>query len=447
MTTPALTADTIRTATAAQQTYMRESLARLVAEPSMSGHEHGAASVLHTLLAELGLAAEKLYLDTSALQTLPLFSCPCNPDAQRYNLLACWEPPASLAPAQRGKAVLFNGHMDVVPTGPHTLWSHPPFALREHEGWLYGRGAGDMKAGLICALAAIKTLQDLGLRPAAKVGFNAVVDEEDTGNGTLGTINALQSPLKNALNKARLTDFDTVVIPEPFGEALLSAQVGVCWLTVQLTGRPAHVAYMNTGLNPIEAGMALMGALKQLQDEMNHPTRRHPAFAHVEQPININLGRIEGGEWNSSVPCTCTLGIRCAFYPDESGDAAVARYSAFIRDTLQRLSPALQVQIHNQGFKAPGCVYDLQSPGVQNLMHAYEAATGQPPQTVACTATTDGRHFRLMSDMAVAVFGPHARNIHGIDECVSLESMQRVTQTLVHFIARHCGVVAGEVRR
>lgn len=426
--------ESVKEAVQALTSYMSESLIRLTGAPSPSGQEQPAASVLEALLRDLELTPERLYVDSSSISGLPLFSCPCNPDGQRYNLLACVEPVSQSS--GDGKAVLFNGHMDVVPTGPQSMWTAPPFHAYEKDGWIYGRGAGDMKAGLICALTAIKTLQTMGLQPTAKVGFNAVVDEEDTGNGTLGTIHALQ----NARAKAKLVDFGAVIIPEPFGETLMAAQVGVLWLTVRLTGRPAHVAYMNEGLNPIEAGIALTQALKRLQAQMNAPENRHPAFKHVEHPININLGTIEGGDWKSSVPCACTLGFRAGFYPDVSGDEALQMYSDFIRNTVAALSPDLQVEISNTGFKAPGCMYDLEHPAMRQLAASYEAVTGGLPQSLACTATTDGRHFRLMADMPVAVFGPHAENIHAIDERVSLASMVRVTQTMVHFITQYCGV-------
>lgn len=374
-------------------------------------------------------------MDTSALAKHPMFSCPCNPDGQRFNLLAEWAPPSNITP--QGLNLLFNGHLDVVPTGPTQLWSQDPYFPYEVDGWFYGRGAGDMKGGIACVLTAIRTLKTLGLQPASRIGINTVVDEEDTGNGTLASMGVLQ----RVRTKARYSGYDAVIIPEPFGETLMAAQIGVCWLTVTLTGRPAHVAYMNQGLNPIDAGIQIMQALKRVQDEWNLPKNRHPAFANVKNPININLGTIEGGEWKSSVPCTCTMGIRASFYPNRDTKDAIAWFSRFIKDTAYRLNPDLEVDIQHNGFAAPGCVYDLEHPAMRALSQSHAMLHGTEPNHLACTATTDGRHFRLMTNWAVTNYGPVARNIHGIDECVSIESMLRVTQTLVHYIITQCGVV------
>ena len=445
LSTPAATSSTapcdaaaIKQAVLAQSDYMKDALFQLVRAKSLSGQETPACETMEALLTELGLATERLPMNTADMASHPLFSCPCNPDGARYNLLAVMEPPANVDASQVGGSLLFNGHLDVVPTGPESLWEKSPFDPYEKDGWIYGRGAGDMKGGIVCALTALRTLQSMGLRPASRIGINTVVDEEDTGNGTLVTLGALQ----RARTKARYASFDAVVIPEPFAETLMAAQIGVCWLTVTLTGRPSHVAYMNQGLNPIEAGIEIMRALRGVQDEWNLPENRHPAFAHVEQPININLGTIEGGEWKSSVPCTCTMGIRASFYPDRGAREAIEWFSHFIEMTAARLNPDLQVKIDTNGFAAPGCVYDLQHPAMQALSESHEAMHGEAPAHLACTATTDGRHFRLMTDWAVTNYGPVARNIHGIDECVSVESMLRVVQTMVFYIVRYCGVVA-----
>lgn len=432
---------TLARAVQALQPYLLRSLSDLVAAPSPSGAEQPAVAVFERQLAELGLEAERIRLDSRLIEDSPLFSCPCDPDNDRVNLLARHLPPEPMGDAGPGQApgrsLLFNGHLDVVPTGPEGLWAHPPFQPRVDGDWFYGRGAGDMKGGLVCALVAYKALAELGWQPAGTVGFNAVVDEENTGNGTLATVHAL----KNALAKARLTDFDAVVIPEPFGETLLAAQVGVSWLNVTLTGRPAHVGYMNTGLNPIEAAHAIMADLRTLQDEWNRPENRPPLFADLPQPINFNLGTIEGGEWNSSVPCTCTMGLRLGYYPGRQPDEVVAQVSARIRATAQRLNPDLGVAFSTRGHRSPGCTYDLEHPALQALAAAHQAVNGTPPQRIATSATTDGRHFALLTDIPVTNYGPLARHIHGLDESVSLASMQRVATVMARHITDWCGLL------
>ncbi|WP_454763992.1 ArgE/DapE family deacylase [Cupriavidus campinensis] len=428
---PTLTTQTIADAVRALTPYMVETLSDFVAAKSPSGNEQPAVDFMEGALRDLGLASERIVLNTAQLKALPLFSTPCCPDGGRYNLLATHRPRA-----RGGRSVLFNGHLDVVPTGPESMWRQSPFSPYVEDGWLFGRGAGDMKAGIVCALAAFKALKDLGVQPAGAVGFNAVLEEESTGNGALATVASLRS----AVGAGKLASFDTVLIPEPFGESLMNAQMGVFWMFVELTGRPAHAAYMTTGVNPIEAGIAVMDDLRKLEAEWNLPENRPAAYRDHAHPINFNLGQLQGGEWNSSVPCTCTLGIRIGFFPDMNVDDAKATVAQHIRDTLTRLGSTLQLNIRYEGFHAPGCDFDLDNAPMQALAEAHRKVHGTAPLRQASAATTDARHFRIMLDTPVTCYGPDARDIHGIDESVSIASMIRVATTFAQFLHDWCGV-------
>ncbi|WMD20587.1 ArgE/DapE family deacylase [Achromobacter seleniivolatilans] len=412
--------------------YMTDTLTGFVQCRSLPGQEMSAAEFLEDALADLGLSSERIALRTEEIQNLPLYSPACCPDGGRYNVLARHEPRSAA-----GRAVLFNGHLDVVPTGPHELWDAAPFDGELRDGWLYGRGAGDMKAGIICALAAFKALSDLGMQPAGAVGFNGVLEEENTGNGTLATVSALQS----AIAAAKLSAFDAVIIPEPTNERMMSAQLGVYWMYVDIVGRPAHAAYMTTGVNPVETGLRIVDAMKQLEHEWNLPENRHPAYREHAHPINFNLGQIHAGDWNSSVPSVCTLGMRIACYPDMSIDTAKAIVAERIRAVEAQLTDSdVRIDIRYEGFHAPGCEYDLDVPAMQLLADSHRRVAGELPEPTALTATTDGRHFRLMMDVPVTCYGPKVQNVHGFNECVSVDSMVRVATSLALFIHDWCGV-------
>jgi acetylornithine deacetylase len=128
------------------------------------------------------------------------------------------------------------------------------------------------------------------------------------------------------------------------------------------------------------------------------------------------------------------------YYPGQSPDEVVAGLSARIRAKAQALAQDLQVEISTRGHRSPGCVYDLEAPAMRALADAHRQVTGKTPEPISSTATTDGRHFRLLTDIPVTNYGPLARNIHGLDEAVSLASMQRVTTTMARFIVDWCGV-------
>ena len=397
-------------------------LTDFVACPSFSGREQTAIAFLEPVLERMGLEPERIPLDSAALRSAPLYSPACDPDAGRYNLLAEHRPRKA-----SGSSLLFNGHVDVVPTGPENLWSRPPLQAAIVDDRFYGRGAGDMKSGIICALAAFKALRSLGAQPAARVGFNAVLEEENTGNGTLASV-------------MRKLAYDAVIIPEPFGETLMSAQVGVLWLAIELTGSPAHVAYMSSGVNPIEAAIAVHAGLKRLEAEWNRPENRHALYAGHEHPINFNLGRIEGGEWNSSVPCVCRMGVRVGFFPGVTVESVKQAVEQAVHATLATLPSRLGVRFDYKGFQAPGCEFDLEHPAMRALAGAHEKVNGTQPRRLAMTATTDARHFQLISGLPVTCYGPQSGNIHGVDEWVSIASMRRVSTVMAQFMQDWCGL-------
>jgi acetylornithine deacetylase len=328
----------------------------------------------------------------------------------------------------RGRSLILNGHIDVVPVGAERLWSRPPFEPHVEGDRLYGRGAADMKAGIVAYTMAMRALRRLGCEPAAAVTLQSVIEEECTGNGALACL-------------VEGYTADAALIPEP-GPEVLSAQLGVMWLTLDVYGVPAHAAVAHTGIGAIEFAQHLVGELRRLEATWNRPEHRHPLYSHHEHPVNFNLGRIEGGEWSSSVSTHCRVDLRLGFYPGVSPAQVRAEVEALVEAAHQahpkRADVTVELSYH--GFQAEGLVVDLQQPAMRTLMQAHRDITGTPAATRASTATTDVRFFHLYGHIPCTCYGPAGERIHGIDEWVSLASLHQVTAVLALFIARWCGV-------
>jgi acetylornithine deacetylase len=416
----------IAAAVAANAAWMQAALKQVVEAQSFSGHEQAAQAVMRPLLESLGFAVSEIAVEPDKLKANPLYSPVV--DA----LHGCANLWGELKPAQvLGKNLLINGHVDVVPTGELSLWARPPFETFEKDGWFYGRGAGDMKGGLIAALTGLKALLDLGYKPAAPLYFNTVVEEECTGNGALASVEYIKA------NNLRI---DAMLDPEPFGESIMTGQVGVVWAQLHLTGRPAHAMEMAVGLNPIETAMHVWQELKKLEAAWNPPHQRHALFGEHPHPLNFNLGQLHGGDWNSSVPTTCTMEFRCGFYPGLDPAAAKRQIEACVRDAITNLPEGAKYTLTFNGFHAPGCVVDMDTAPMQMLARCHEAVNGAPPASYAATGTTDVRLFQLGAGIPSTCYGPKAQRIHALDECVELASMQRVAQVYALFIAQWCGV-------
>ncbi len=401
-------------------------LARLVRHRSLLGQEQSCLDEMEAIWRECGLAPRRVAVDADALASHPGFSPPLLPYAGRDNVVAVHRP---AGPAQ-GRSLMLQGHVDVVPEGPAELWTSPPFAPAIRDGRMFGRGAGDMKAGLAAIVAAFRALRAVGLQPAAELQFAAVIEEECTGNGALAVMQALPAP-------------DACLIPEPGPgyPALYTAQAGVVWAWVTVTGRPTHVREMHAGVNAMDAAYVVAERFRGYEAEMNRAERRHPAFAADNHPINVNFGTIEGGEWNSSVPSRARIGLRVGVMPGHSCREVRAEIERLVADaaTDPRLRGA-QVSVAFRGFMADGAIMPAEQPISQVIAALHREIAGDALRSWAVPALTDARFYTLYQGTQATCYGPDANAIHGIDESVSLDLLHDVTRVLALLIADWCGV-------
>jgi acetylornithine deacetylase len=155
-----------------------EFLERLVASPSTVGSEAGALEVFAAEIADVGFDVRRISVPDD-ISADPRAGVPPVVASDRYQVVGTLGP-------ETGRSLLLNGHIDVVPAESPELWASPPFSPRRHGHRLYGRGAGDMKAGFAMGVLALRSL--LEVHPDAVTGpllFLAAIEEECTGNGTL----------------------------------------------------------------------------------------------------------------------------------------------------------------------------------------------------------------------------------------------------------------------
>ena len=400
-------------------------LADITRIPSLRGEEAPAQDVMARAYADRGLSVDRWKVEVDKIRHLPGFSPVAVSYENAWNVVGAHRArtPDGGTP---GRSLILNGHIDVVPTGPLDMWATPPFVPVVRNGWMHGRGAGDMKAGLAASLFAMDALARCGLAPAGDVYLQSVIEEECTGNGALACLE-------------RGYRGDAAIIPEPMAEQLMLAQVGVIWFQVKVRGQPAHVAVAGSGANAIEACFPIMQALHRLEHEWNE--RGHPAFAGHAHPINFVVSRIEGGDWTSSVPAWSTFDMRISLFPGQSIEQVRAEVEACVA-AAAAADPYLSAnppQVIYHGFMAEGWELPAGTEAQAVLARCHGLVTGKPLETTASTGTTDARFFGLYAGIPTLVYGPTAERIHAFDERVEIESVRRVTQTIALFIAQWCG--------
>ena len=406
----------------------------MVRFPSTRGHEHTIQDFMADAMAKRGLAVDHWKIRVDDIKDLPGFAPVVDASYENaYNAVGTYRPTA-----RNGRSLIFNGHIDVVPTGDWSRWTSPPFEPRIDGKWMYGRGAGDMKAGLAGTLFAFDAIRAAGYLPTAPIHFQSVVEEECTGNGTLACLQ-------------RGYRADCAFVPEPLEPKLMRAEVGLIWFRVHVAGDPQHASagFNTAGANAIEKALLIWPHIKALEDEWNARKVDHPVYRDHPHPIRVNLGEISGGEWTSSVPAAAVLNVRVGVLPGnsladirEEIEATVRR--AALSDPFLSNNPP---RIEYHGHMAEGYVLANAELPERILADCHQAIFHRPLEEEITSAATDARFYGLYQNTPGIVYGPVCERPHGIDERVDLDSVRAVTKTMALFIAEWCGIERAEGAR
>lgn len=401
-------------------------LERLVGLRSLRNEEAVAQDFIEAALQERGYDVSRFRTDASKIGEHPAFSPATVDYAESWNVVG-----RKAATGTGGRSLAFNSHVDVVPAGSNHRWTSPPFEPIRDGDWLYGRGAGDMKAGLVASIFALDAIAAAGLSLRGEVQVQSVVEEEITGNGA-ATAFALGFTA------------DAIVSPEPTDEQLVRANAGVIKFRLETKGRPAHPREPESGQSAIDLMIRLIGHLRGLEQKWIAERQDKPLFRDIANPVALTMGTISGGDWIASIPSDCAAEGRIGFYPGEDPKVRAAEFEAFL-DRIQTEDPAFAserlvslswVGVMHAGYELPEGT-DAEA-SLRAAHAAIHAGNELPSYVMACYL--DAAVFSVHGNIPSLVYGAIAENIHGIDERVSLASLRRVTKTLALFAADWCGV-------
>ena len=394
--------------------------ADLTAQPSRMGAEAGAQTLMADLMRDKGLDVDRWSIAETDISGLTGAGVPLVDYADSWDVVGAHRSDGARGaggPRGQGRSLILNGHIDVVPEGPHDRWTTPPFFPRIEDGWLYGRGAGDMKAGLVAAVYAYDAVRRAGLTPLGDVYIESVVEEECSGNGSLACV-------------ARGYTADAAIFPEPTQHTVVTSAVGLIWFQVKVAGDPQHASKAHKTPNAIEKAFELYGRLQDLEAGWNERKHEHRGFERHTHPVNVLLGQIRGGDWPSSTPAWCTMDLRVGHFPGVDPRTIREEVEACIGDDAE-------VVWHGHF----GAGYELTGgDDLLKALHAtHEETFGGRMLEVAAAGSSDARVLGAHGIPSV-LYGPTAQNIHGYDERVDLASVRQITKSLALFIADWCGV-------
>jgi acetylornithine deacetylase len=391
------------------RTALAEDLAALVRIPSLTGHERPALEWLATRAEGLGLRAELTDHDLAALRAHPDHP---GEEVARDELVGL----AITLPGRGGRRLCLDGHVDVV--GPGTVpWRHgDPYSGTAEDGRIYGRGTVDMKAGVVAALHALAAYAAAGVVPAAEVVLLCVGSEEDGG---LGTFAALQADAR----------FDAALIPEPTRFDVICAQAGALTFRGEVGGRAAHAAERLHGRSALDRYVELHRRFAEHERAINAGTE-HPLMRELPLPYPINVGRIQAGEWSSSVPDRLTfegrLGVPVGVEPRD----AMRAFEALADDGEE---PPVRIA-WDGGFFAPG-----ETPHDHPFVALVADAVGEERGTARIAGVPWGADMRLFTAHGIpcAMVGTTGiERAHAVDEWVALDEVVAVARIVARVIDR-----------
>ncbi|MEQ1768245.1 MAG: M20/M25/M40 family metallo-hydrolase [Devosia sp.] len=393
-------------------------LEALVRSPSTAGREQGALEVFASEMVALGLAVRRLpFANGHVSHPSAGIAVPhevASPD--RFQVLATTLGDGHLD-------LLLNGHIDVVPADSPQLWTTPPFAPARRDGKMFGRGAADMKSGLAVGALALRALRDVkpDLFAKHRLGFIAVIEEECTGNGTLRSV----TDHKVTANE--------VVLLEPTDLGLLVGGVGVLWVDAEIAAQAGHAHDATAHSSAIDLGLKLVERLSHWSEEIGRGWPE-PSMPSNRNPYALNIGKINAGDWTSSVASHAVFSLRIGYPRAWTPERAEVEVRNVIRSFSETSGFAIPPTVRLTGFRAQGYLLEHDTTLVRDLSAAHRAAHGNDPAVYSLGSTTDARTYLNEAGIPAVCYGAVAHNMHGIDEAVELRSIIDAAKTLARFI-------------
>ena len=399
-------------------------LADLVRVPSISGSdaENAIQEVLAGWLDRAGLAVDHWQIDLDDMYAADGFP---GVEVERDD---AWGLVGSLPGRADGSSLMFNAHVDVVPPGDPRGWTRgTAFDGTVDAAVVYGRGACDMKGGLVAALWAARAIAETGVPLRGDLIVACVQGEEDGGLGTFATLQ-------------RGWRADACIIPEPTSLDISPANAGSLTFRLHVPGLATHASRRMSGVSAVEKFATVFQAIRRLEAERNVDAPELMAVWDLPYPIEIGI--VRSGEWASMVPDRLIAEGRFGVALGEDVGVARAAFESAIEaacasDRWLRDHP-VEVEWWGGQF-APGLTPPDASV-LSTVRQAHQAVSAHPQRT---WGTPYGSDLRLLVGRGIPTvhYGPgDAKRAHALDEWVGIDEVLTATRALALAAITHCGL-------
>ncbi|NLP49201.1 peptidase [Bacillus sp. RO1] len=398
-------------------------LRKLIQERSVQGHESSAQAVVIEACRELGMEIDIWEPDIKEMSLHENFVSTRENFDDSPNVVAMWKGTGG------GRSIILNGHIDVVPEGDLLQWECDPYEGKVQDGKIYGRGSTDMKGGNVSLLLALNALKSIGVKLKGDVIFQSVIEEESGGAGTLATI-------------LRGYSADAVLIPEPTNMKIFPKQQGSMWFRLKVKGRSAHGGTRYEGVSALEKSILVIEKIQELETKRNERVE-DPLYKGIPIPLPINIGKVEGGSWPSSVPDMVVLEGRIGVGPEEKLIEVKQELATWMK-SLSETDPWFShhpVELEWFGAQwVPGSV-ELSHPFVKMIENAYIQVEKKQPILEASPWGTDGGLFTQLLGIPTVVCGPGTTEVaHYPNEFIYIDEMIKAAEIFAILLMDWCEI-------
>lgn len=396
----------------------------LVRIPSVGGTdaENDAQAAMAERFEHGGLDVDHWRIDLDAVTAHPDFP---GVEVERRE---AWGVVGRLPGAGDGPTLLFDGHVDVVPTGDPDAWAGDPYAAELRDGRIHGRGTADMKGGLLAAHWAVQAVRAAGVALRGDVLIAPVQGEEDGG---LGTFALLQRGWRA----------DLAVIPEPTDLDIIPANAGALTFRLRIRGRATHAARRAEGVSAIDKLVPVLAALAELERVRHEEV--DPLAARWDLAHPLSLGTVRAGDWPSSVPDLLVAEGRMGVAIGERVDDARASLEGAMA-TACATDPWLRdhpVEVEWWGGQFASGRIPEGSDLVDRVQAAHRVAGGHADQQVY--GATYGSDLRLLTGLGgipTVQYGPgDVQLAHGPHESVPVDEVVTAARAFALLALDVCG--------
>lgn len=353
----------------------------LIAQPSVTPDDHGCQPLLISRLTVMGFQIETLRF------------------GETDNFYAVY--------GQHGPLLCFAGHTDVVPAGDESSWTSPPFVPTQRNGYLYGRGAADMKSSIAAFVTACERL--LAAQPDLPIRLAFLITSDEEGDGFDGTKRVVETL------QHRGEHIDYCIVGEPtavtkVGDMIKNGRRGSLSGTLVVHGKQGHVAYPHLASNPMHlAATALAELVNTHWDDGNS----------YFPPTGFQISNIHAGTGAGNViPADMTVQFNFRFSTESTAESLQQRVEAILDQ--HELNYDLQWSLSGEPFlTTAGKLTDAAQAAIQSVC-------GISTELSTTGGTSDGRFIKAIATELIEL-GPVNATIHQIDECVNVTDIAQLS--------------------